>query len=114
MEQQRIKELLIARVKLLEQRAENKRMCEKRRVFSKEQLLSQVLDTTYHPRRTGRRMWRLSEKRSVRVEFITFFKALMRKARSVRAMWKLGEVAVPYPPGLYPPSMPKLANALGR
>jgi hypothetical protein len=113
-QQQRINEQLIARVRLLERRAENKRMREKKRVFGRERLLSQVLDTTYCPRRKGRRMWCLSEKRSVRVEFINFFKALMQKARVVRAMWKLGNVAVPYPPGLYPPSMPKLANALGR
>ena len=38
------------------------------------------------------------------------FKALMQKARAVRELWKLGDVTVPYPPGLYPPSMPKLAN----
>ena len=45
---------------------------------------------------------------------LRFFKALMQKARAVRQRWKLGDVAVPYPPGLYPPGMPKLANSLGR
>ena len=59
-------------------------------------------------------MWCLSEKRSGRVEFIRFFQALMQKAREVRERWKLGDVAVPYPPGLYSPSMPKLANVLAR
>ena len=58
-------------------------------------------------------MWCLSEKRRVRAQFIEFFKALMDKARAVRERWKRGEVAVPYPPGLFPPSMPKLANAVG-
>jgi hypothetical protein len=113
-QQQKLNEQLIARIRFLEERAEKKRVQEKKRVFGRERLLAQVLDTTYRPRRTGRRMWCLSEKRSVRVEFIRFFKALMQKARAVRERWKLGDVTVPYPPGLYPPSMPKLANSLGR
>jgi len=113
-QQQRINEHLIARIRLLEERAERKRVREKKCVLGRDRLLSQVLDTTYRPRRKGRRMWCLSERRSVRVEFIRFFKALMQRARAVREKWKLGDVTVPYPPGLYPPSMPKLANALGR
>ncbi len=113
-QQRKINEQLVARVRLLEERAETKRVREKKRVFGRERLLAQVFDTTYRPARKGRRMWCLSEKRSVRVEFIRFFKALMQKARAVRERWKLGDVTVPYPPGLCPPSMPKLANALGR
>jgi hypothetical protein len=113
-EQQRINQRLIARIRLLEERAAQKREREKKRVFGRERLLAQVFDTTYRPRRKGRRMWCLSEKRCVRIEFIRFFKALMQKARAVRVRWKMGDVAVPYPPGLCPPSMPKLANALGR
>lgn len=112
--QQKINALLIARVRLLEERAERRRIQDKKRVFGRERLLAQVLDTTYRPRRTGRRMWCLSEKRSVRVRFIRFFKELMQQARAVRARWRAGDMTVPYPPGLYPPSMPKLANMLGR
>ena len=113
-QQQKINERLVARIGSLEQRAERKRVLEKERVLGGERLLAQVLDTTYRPRRTGRRMWCLSEKRSVRMEFIRYFRELMQKARAVRERWKLGDFSVPYPPGLYPPSMPKLANMLGR
>jgi hypothetical protein len=113
-QQQRINELLIARVRSLEARAEKKRVRERKHVFGRERLLAQLLDTTYRPTRRGCRMWCLSEKRSVRVAFIRFFKVLMQKARAARERWKLGDVAVPYPPGLYPPSMPKLANSLER
>jgi hypothetical protein len=113
-EQRKLNEHLVARIRLLEDRAEKERVREKKSVFGRERLLAQVFDTSYRPKRKGRRMWCLSEKRSVRVEFIRFFKALMQKARAVRQKWKLGDVTVPYPPGLYPPSMPKLANALGR
>jgi hypothetical protein len=111
-EQQKINGRLVSRVRLLEDRAEKKRVREKKRVLGRERLMAEVLDTTYRPKRTGRRMWCLSEKRSVRVEFIRFFKLLMQKAREVREMWGLGDVTVPYPPGLFPPSMPKLANVV--
>ena len=113
-QQQKINQQLVSRIRLLEERAERKRAREKKRVFGRDRLLTQIFDTSYRPRRNGRRMWCLSEKRSVRVEFIRFFKALMQKARAVRERWKLGDVTVPYPAGLYPPSMPKLANVLGR
>ena len=113
-QQQKMNEQLIERIRLLEERAERKRTRQRKQVLGRERLLAQVFDTSYRPKRHGRRMWCLSEKRSVRMEFISFFKALMRKARAVRERWKLGDVAVPYPPGLYPPTMPKLANALGR
>jgi hypothetical protein len=113
-QQQKLNEKLIARIRLLEERAEKKRVKEKKQVMGRDRLKAQVFDTSYRPKRSGRRMWCLSEKRSVRVKFIKFFRALMQKARAVRERWRLGEVMVPYPPGLYPPSMPKLANVLGR
>ncbi|MEY4669203.1 MAG: hypothetical protein RL518_1902 [Pseudomonadota bacterium] len=113
-QQQRLNEQLIARIRLLEARATNRRTREKKRVLGRERLIAQAFDTSYRPRRTGRRMWCLSEKRSVRREFISFFKALMQKARAVRERWKLGDLTVPYPPGLYPPCMPKLANVFVR
>lgn len=113
-EQQRLNNQLIERIRSLEDRAERKRQRERKRVMGRDRLIAQVFDTSYRPNRTGRRMWCLSEKRSVRLEFIKFFKALMAKARAVRERWKLGDVTVPYPPGLYPPSMPKLANAIAR
>jgi len=113
-QQERLNKQLLLHIRLLEERAEKTRVREKKRVMGKERLIAQVFDTSYRPKRSGRRMWCLSEKRSVRVEFIRFFKALMQKARAVRERWKMGDVTVPYPPGLYPPSMPKLANALVR
>jgi hypothetical protein len=112
-EQKRINNRLIERVRLLEQRAARLRVANNKRIIGREKLVNQALDITYRPKRSGRRMWCLSEKRSVRVTFIRFFKELMHRARAVRQRWKTGDLTVPYPPGLYPPSMPKLANVLG-
>ena len=113
-EQKRINDRLLVRIRLLESRAAERRDRENKSVLGRERLVGQVFDLFYRPLRRGRRMWCLSEKRRVRVEFIEFFRALMEKARDVRKRWKMGEVSVPYPPGLFPPSMPKLANAFGR
>ncbi len=109
-DQSKINDRLVARIRLLERRAEKARVREKRQVMGRERLISQVFNATYRPARRGRRMWCLSEKRSVRVKFIHSFKELMDKAREVREMWKKGDVTVAYPPGLYPPPMPRLAN----
>jgi hypothetical protein len=111
-EQQRINNRLISRIRLLESRAEKVRMREKKQVIGRERLITAIFNTTYRPKRTGRRMWCLSEKRSIRVKFIASFKVLMDKARKIRDLWKLGDITVPYPPGLYPPSLPRLANTL--
>jgi len=113
-QQKQINDRLVARIRLLERRAAERREREKKRVLGRERLLTQVFDLFYRPQRKGRRMWCLSEKRRVRVDFIRFFKALMDTARAVRDRWRMGDVTVPYPPGLFPPSMPKLANAFGR
>lgn len=110
--QANINEALIRRVHKLEKRAEAIRQREKTRVIGRERLMKQPFDLTYRPRRFGKRMWCLSEKRKERVKFIAFFKDLMDEARDIRHRWTLGEVGLRYPPGLHPPSMPKLANAL--
>ena len=114
LDHEKINERLVTRIRLIEERADRARAKRKGRVIGRERLLVQVFNTTYRSKRNGRRMWCLSEKRRIRLEFIRFFKELMQKARAVRQRWKMGNVTVPYPPGLYPPSMPKLANALGR
>jgi hypothetical protein len=110
--QANINEVLVRRIRRLEERAEAVRQRDRKRVIGREHLIKQRFDVTYRPQRSGRRMWCLSEKRAERVRFIVFFKSLMDEARDIRARWKLGEVGLKYPPGLYPPSMPKLANAL--
>jgi len=111
-EQERVNKRIVSRVRLLEERAEKKRVRKGRAVIGSARLKSQVFNTAYRPQRTGRRMWCLSEKRSVRMKFIAFFRKLMREARDIRRRWKTGEVTATYPAGLYPPSMPKLANSV--
>ena len=77
-----------------------------------DQLRNQALNLTYLSKRSGMRMWCLCEDRDFRIRFIQFFKDLFSRARAVRAGWALGDYSEPYPLGLYPPSMPKLAELL--
>ena len=79
-------------------------------MIGRDRLIAQPLSLSYRPKRSGKRMWCLADKRALRIAFITFFKKLMATARSVRERWRQGDTSVRYPPGLFPPSMPKLAN----
>lgn len=112
-QQKRINNRLIERIRTLEERAARLRIKTGKTVLGRIKLLLERLNTTYRPKRSGKRMWCLSEKRSVRVRFITFFKELMQRARGVRQRWLNGDLSIKYPPGLYPPCMPKLANVVG-
>lgn len=111
-EQEKINKRLVERIRTLEERAERIRVRERKSVIGRERLLKQALDLFYRPSRKGRRMWCLSDRRSLRVEFIRAFKKLRQEARRVLSLWRTGDLSVPYPPGLYPPSMPKLANVV--
>ncbi len=54
----------------------------------------------------------LSDDIQQRVDFIDYLKGLYEKAREVFEKWKTGDYAIPFPLGLYPPSMPKLAEPI--
>ena len=109
-EQAKVNELIVKRVRHLEERAKEARLKEHKRVIGPERLKSQVLDTHYRPKRFGRRMWCLAERRSIRQPFINFLKRLFARAREIRQRWFVGDFSLPYPMGLYPPSMVKLAE----
>lgn len=110
---EQINQRIIERVALIEARARRKRQRDNNaRVIGVEKLQNQAFDLTRQSHRKGKHMWCLSEKRSMRVKFIGFLKGLFQKARDVQARWALGDLSVPYPPGLYPPSFPKLAEPL--
>jgi REP element-mobilizing transposase RayT len=111
-EQERVNRRLYERVRTLEQRAKRKREREKKRVIGRDRLIAQQIDLTYRPSRRGKRTWCLSHKRALRVQFIRMLKRLRREARAVLALWRIGDISAKYPPGLYPPSMPKLADVV--
>ena len=112
-EQERTNQQLRDRIAALEERARKKRAIMKRSVMGRERLMAQVIDRYYQPQRSGCRMWCLSEDKELRVRFIQKIKGLIEEARLVYERWFVGDFSEPYPLGLYPPSMPKLAEPLG-
>jgi len=112
-EQAKLNVAIVAHLRTLELRARAYRTLTGRRPLGRERMLQQKLDTYYRPKRTGMRMWCLAEKRSLRNAFIDFFRELMARARRISFKWRLGDFSESYPLGLYPPSLPKLAEPLG-
>jgi hypothetical protein len=103
---------LVERVRTIEERAARIRAREKKRVIGAHNLKHATFNLSYLSNRSGKRMWCLCEKRSLRIRFIMFLKQLIEKAKLVQENWRLGDYSLPYPLGLYPPSMPKLAEPL--
>ncbi|MBN8549862.1 MAG: transposase [Deltaproteobacteria bacterium] len=112
-EQQRLNTAIVEHLRAIEERARKKRQLLKQKVLGRERLLRQRLDTQHRPKREGRRTCCISEDRKIRTGFIKFFKFLMSEARRIRRKWALGDFSEAYPPGLYPPSMVKLADPIG-
>lgn len=111
-EQKRWNDSIVTHIRSIEERAKRRRVVEKKGVLGRHRLISQIMDLTYRPRRCGRRMCCLTEDRSLRISFINSLKILYTEATQVALKWKLGDFSSPFPPGFYPPSMPKLAEPL--
>ena len=80
--------------------------------MSKEELQTQPIDTPYTPKKHTPQMWCICTDKQRRISFIIMVKEMRRQARAVFEAWKRGETSLRYPPGMFPPSMPKLANLL--
>lgn len=111
-EQQYINERIVAHVRHLEERARQKRLREQKNVIGAKKLRAQSFNLSYRPDRKGRRSWCLSDDIRLRVAFIEFLKDLRDKAKEVFSKWRAGDLSIPYPPGLYPPSLPKFAEPI--
>ena len=66
----------------------------------------------YTPKKYGKRMICLASDKSLRVEYITFFKTIVAKAKKVYELWKINDFSEEYPPGLFYPARPRYANLL--
>jgi len=64
----------------------------------------------YRPKKFGRKMICLAKDIALRVQYIAFFRACSDEARRVYQRWKKGDFSVPFPPGMFAPCMPRLAN----
>ena len=111
-EQEAVNNKIIERIETLEGRASQIRKREGKTVMGRDRLINQSINISYQSKRTGKRMACLSDDIQLRIDFIGFLKDLYAKARKVLERWKSGDYSLPFPLGLYPPSMPKLAEPI--
>ena len=97
-------------IKERENEYRKKRLAVHKGVVGKERLLREQLDPGHQPDRKGRRMWCICCDKELRRRFISFIKELVLRAREVYKSWCMGNYNQPFPPGLYPPAMPKLVE----
>jgi len=62
------------------------------------------------PPKNGRRTICLSNFAELRKEFISQFRMVCRQCKEVYERWKLGYTNIPFPPGMFAPPFPRLAN----
>ena len=66
------------------------------------------------PPPTGRKMICLSTNKELRQDFIGQFKRLRDICRATFRRWQQGETGIPFPPGMFPPHLPRMANFVPR
>ena len=112
-ERSSINQRIVEGVYEAEQDYREERAREAKTVISPNRLIETEIAAPYTPSRSGKKMICLGTDRQDRVGFIEFVKSLISEAREIYEQWKVGNIHLPYPPGLYPPAMPKLANVVG-
>ena len=100
-----------ARVQRIQETAAELRGKEGRTTVGPGRLIKTPILAPYMPRRKGKKMITIAD-RQKRKRFIRRFRGLVKQAKFVVSKWKLGDFSLRYPKGLFPPSMPRLVNAV--
>jgi REP element-mobilizing transposase RayT len=107
-----INKCIIDRIRQLELKHKTDRATAGKTVIGAHRLKVQPIDKPYAPQKFGRRMWCICRDVAIRVAFICSVKELRRQAKLVRKRWLLGDFSLPFPIGLFPPRMARLANSI--
>jgi len=94
---------LLAMIRTEEMTLRTLRFSEGRTVMGPQALKSQSIRTPYSPNKFTPRMICLCSDVELRIEYILWFRSLVRKSREAFALGKDGNVTVAYPPGFFPP-----------
>ena len=103
---------VLKRLEEMEDEAAVARKEKGRRVPSVSEVLNEPMNRPYAPTSFGRRMWCICRDIPIRLSFIALIKSLKAQAREARQKWAQGYRDHPFPPGLFPPCQPPLANLL--
>ena len=107
-----INERIVSGLREKENEHELQRAKDKKSVIGAKELSRTPIGKSYTPNRTGKKMICLGSRKEDRKAFIANARELFQKGREVLAKWRDGDYSVPYPVGLYPPSMPKRGDLL--
>jgi REP element-mobilizing transposase RayT len=110
-----INQQIVDQIKVDEREFERLRALEGKSVLGATKLSMQHLNPDYMPEREGQQMWCVCDDVALRISFINWAKELKELARATYQRWKQGDFSVSFPPGVFPPAVPKLSNmtALG-
>lgn len=75
-------------------------------------LHSESMLRSYRPEKFGRKSLCLSTVSELSKEYIAFFRDLAEQARETYLRWRDGETHLRFPPGMFAPCMPRVANQL--
>jgi len=109
-EAKKLNEQIVEFIKAKELEFEKIRKDEGKSVIGARALKAAHLDPDYMPHRTGKKMWCLCDDKDLRISYIKWAKEIKNKARVVYEHWKNGDFSVSFPPGVFPPAIPKLSN----
>jgi REP element-mobilizing transposase RayT len=105
-------ERMLSRVREIEQDLASRRADQRQSTIGPYRLIIQPFNLPFTPKKFAKRMWCICRDRDKRKTFIEFIKNLRDKARRVYERWCQGERGVEYPPGMFPPRFPQLANLI--
>ena len=109
---EQVRELILERIEAEARKLIEENKSKKLPTPKPEELQRQSMLTPYVPKTFGKRMLCLSSIKELRVVFIAGYKRLRDKAEWVLSQWRLGNWLLPFPPGLFPPCLPRRANLL--
>ena len=111
-EKRRVCKQIIAEVAAREEGHHATRKAEGRSVLGARRVAEQPIGTLYIPERTGRRMLTHSEDPEIRKRTIRWMKELIYRGKEVLLQWWQGDLTIPYPPGLFPPTGPRMVEPI--
>jgi hypothetical protein len=83
-----------------------------RRPLGAKALVNASILVPHTPPKRGKKMLCVSSSPNMRKRFIGTFRRLCERCRQVFIEWKCGNFSVPFPPGMFAPHFPRLANSL--
>lgn len=107
-----VNDRILDAVREKESKNRERRKYESKTILGTTRLMNALIGSQYHPEREGKKTICIGSTKEVRMKFIEFAKALFDEGRRIYEEWKIGNINLRYPWGLYPPSLPKQVNLL--